>query len=282
MVIHDRKGQNSEGHAPQRLTQRLDRAQQTTNHTQQHARRSARCWPACSYVARGVGATSPLARVVAAGFDSRPGLLDVIIRVHLSVGFSLVPYVYVCCHGLLLLARSRSTASRSSTLCGSSLVAGFPAGSARRDHPRPPQRRLLARTVRPRPGATVYGFSVLHALRLLGPPRSAAPRSSTLCCSSPVHGRRTLLLARTRPAAPRSYTPCGSPLVHALRLLARPRSAAPRSSTLCGCVALVVVHGPGVVRRRMRSPRPWGPGFQWRGASAAFCVLLGVPSLDAR
>ena len=153
----------------------------------------------------------------------------------------------------------------------------FPAGSARRDHPRPPQRRLLARTVRPRPGATVYGFSVLHALRLLGPPRSAAPRSSTLCCSSPVHGRRTLLLARTRPAAPRSYTPCGSPLVHALRLLARPRSAAPRSSTLCGCVALVVVHGPGVIRRRMRSPR-----FQWRGASAAFCVLLGVPSLDAR
>ena len=158
----------------------------------------------------------------------------------------------------------------------------FPAGSARRDHPRPPQRRLLARTVRPRSAVTVCCSSLVHGLRLLGPPRSAAARSSTLCCSSPVHGRRTLLLARTRPAAPRSYTPCGSPLVHALRLLARPRSAAPRSSTLCGCVALVVVHGPGVVRRRMRSPRPWGPGFQWRGASAAFCVLLGVPPLDAR
>ena len=193
MVIHDRKGQNSEGHAPQRLTQRLDRAQQTTNHTQ-HARRSARCWPACSYVARGVGATSPLARVVAAGFDSRPGLLDVIIRVHLSVGFSLVPYVYVCCHGLLLLARSRSTASRSSTLCGCSLV---------------------------------------HALLLLSRPRTAyaPPRSYTPCGSSLVHA--LWLPARTRSAAPRSSTLCRSSLVHALRLRRARRRSRPgcRSSS---------------------------------------------------
>ena len=182
LVIHDRKGQNSEGHAPQRLTQRLDRAQQTTNHT-----------TACE----------ALRSLLACLFVRRTGC-----RCDVSTGPR-----------------------------GGSWVR-FPAGSARRDHPRPPQRRLLARTVRPRPG-----------------PRAPAPRS---------------------------FTVYGFSVLHALRLLARPRSAAPRSSTLCGCVALVVVHGPGVVRRRMRSPRPWGPGFQWRGASAAFCVLLGVPPLDAR
>ena len=119
LVIHDRKGQNSEGHAPQRLTQRLDRAQQTTNHTT--ACEALRSLPACLFVRR-TGCRCDV-----------------------------------------------STGPR-----GGSWVR-FPAGSARRDHPRPPQRRLLARTVRlrllPRSAAprsfTVYGFSVVHALRLL-------------------------------------------------------------------------------------------------------------------
>ena len=194
MVIHDRKGQNSEGHAPQRLTQRLDRAQQTTNHT-----------TACE----------ALRSLLACLFVRRTGC-----RCDVSTGPR-----------------------------GGSWVR-FPAGSARRDHPRPPQRRLLARTVRlrllPRSAAprsfTVYGFSVLHALRLLARPRSAAPLPSTdgVRSSSLVHALR--LLARTRPVAPRSYTLCGSSLVHALPLLARPRSAvASRSSSFTARVSFVVV-----------------------------------------